>query len=360
MNKIRVMIVEDSRATRRLLEYVIGTDARLEVVSSVESGEEALHHLSRVAPDVVSMDIHLPGINGYEATRRIMEERPTPIVVVSSCVHSRELDASMRALKAGALAVVEKPVGALHRDYDVLADRLRTQLAIMSQVNVVRQRFNRKNADKPAPKLPNFGRGSALSSCDRAPLQMVGIVASTGGPKALQTILGGLAPEFPLPIALVQHITPSFHDGFVRWLDQVCRLSVVTAEDGQFAEPGRVYVAPPDRHLHVDGLRLRLRNGECVASQKPSGTVLLDSIAGSLGPRALGIVLTGMGDDGAVGLHALRRAGGYTIAEDASTAVVYGMPAAAAGLGAVCEQLPLDEIGPRLTRLVRDFAETTP
>jgi two-component system chemotaxis response regulator CheB len=191
----------------------------------------------------------------------------------------------------------------------------------------------------------------------RADFQMVGIVASTGGPKALQTVLGGLPGDFPLPIVLVQHITAGFHHGFVHWLDQVCRLSVISAEQGCLVEPGRVYVAPPDRHLSVEGIRLHLRDGDMVSTQKPSGTVLLESMARSLKDRALGVVLTGMGDDGAAGLCAVRRAGGYTIAEDESTAVVYGMPAAAAQMGAVCEQLPLDEIGPRLSVLADSLAE---
>lgn len=357
MKKIRVMIVEDSRTTRCWLEHVIGADARLEVVLSVESGEDALRHLHRVAPDVVSMDIHLPGMNGYETTRRIMEEKPTPVVVVSSCVLSEELEHSMNALKAGALAVVEKPAGALHHDFPSPAERLCTQLVIMSQVNVVRQRINRR-ATNGSPTVACHGRTHRNAiPFNHAAWQMIGIVASTGGPRALQTVLGGLPADFPLPIVLVQHITPSFHHGFVHWLDQICRLSVTTAENGCLAEPGRVYVAPPDRHLHVDGLQLHLRNGDWVSTQKPSGTVLLESMARSLQDRALGLVLTGMGDDGAAGLYALRKAGGYTIAEDESTAVVYGMPAAAARLGAACEQLPLDEIGPRLSLLVRDFAE---
>jgi two-component system chemotaxis response regulator CheB len=181
---------------------------------------------------------------------------------------------------------------------------------------------------------------------------MIGIVASTGGPKALQAIFSSLPPSFPVPIVLVQHITPGFHHGFVQWLNDISRLSVVTAEHGQLVESGNVYVAPPDFHLLVNGRQLVLRQDEPISAHQPSGTVLLESMASSLGRNAAGVVLTGMGDDGVDGLLSIRRAGGFTISEDESTAVVYGMPGLAARLGASCEQLPLDEIGPRLLNLI--------
>ena len=355
MSKIRVMIVEDSRVIRQFLEHIISSDPRLEVVSSVENAEDALKSLTHVSPDVISMDIHLPGMSGFEATRRIMEEKPTPIVVVSGSLQSHELRSSMNALKAGALAVVEKPVGTTHDDYEALAERLCTQLAIMSQVKVIRQRFNGRSHS-------NHAAGQRRTAATTAPgrlrsLKMIGIVASTGGPRALQNVLSALPAEFPAPIALVQHITANFHHGFVQWLDQTCPLSVVTAEHRQIAAAGHIYVAPPDYHLHVDGTQLYLSRGEPVSAQRPSGTVLLQSMATSLKDQAMGIVLTGMGDDGADGLLSIRRSGGYTIGEDESTAVVFGMPAAAARLGAVCEQLPLEEIGPRILHLVHDTAE---
>ena len=357
MNKIRVMIVEDSRVIRQFLEYIISSDPRLVVVASVENGEEALRRLAHVSPDVISMDIHLPGMNGFETTRRIMEEKPTPIVVVSGSLQSHELQSSMNALRAGALAVVEKPVGTTHSDYAALAERLCTQLAIMSQVKVIRQRFN--GTMRPCHAQQGRRISTPIIDTHTEPLKMVGIVASTGGPKALQTLFGALPANYPVPIALVQHITANFHHGFVQWLDQVCPLSVVTAENRQIALPGHIYVAPPDYHLEVERTQLFLRRGEPVSAQRPSGTVLLQSMATSLKHHAMGIVLTGMGDDGAEGLLSLRNAGGYTIAEDESTAVVFGMPAVAARIGAVCEQLPLEEIGPRMLHLVHDSLEAS-
>lgn len=353
MNRIRVMIVEDSRVVREFLVFLIERDPRLEVAAAVASAEEALDILERVSPDVISMDIRLPGMNGFEATQLIMTRKPTPIVVVSASVEADDLKISMNALRAGALSVVAKPVGTSHQDYEALAERLCTQLAIMSQVKVVRQRINRglhfgegtSPAAASAPHVPT-------AASRPGPFRMVGLVASTGGPNALAKILGKLPATFPLPIVLVQHITACFLDGFAAWLDSISPLRVQLAQDGERAAPGKIYLPPADRHLKVEpGGRLRLDQGDPVSLQRPSGTVLFQSMANSLRSAALGVLLTGMGEDGAEGLLHLRQQGGYTIAEDESTSVVYGMPAAAVRLRGVCELLPLPEIAPRIVAL---------
>ena len=350
--RIRVMIVEDSRPVREMLEYIIGKDPRLEVAASVGSAEEALRKLDQVSPDVISMDIRLPGMNGFEATQRIMAEKPTPIVVVSASVESEELKISMNALRAGALCVMEKPVSTSHRDYADLAERLCTQLVIMSEVRVIRQRVRRHlgmQATTPAVAAPPPSRMIPPSA---GTFQMLGIVASTGGPNALVKLLTGLGTNVPVPVLLVQHITPSFLKGFVSWLDGISPLPVLEATDGQRPKAGHIYVAPADAHLVVDGSILHLENSPPVCVQRPSGTVLFRSMARSIGSKCLGVLLTGMGEDGAAGLRAVREAGGYTIAEDETTAVVYGMPAAAVNMGAVCESLPLDDIAPRVSQLL--------
>ena len=350
--KIRVMIVEDSRVVREFLEYLIDRDPRLEVAASLDSAEEALRLLHRVSPDVISLDIRLPGMNGFQATQRIMNEKPTPIVVVSASVESEDLKITMNALRAGALSVLEKPVGITQADYESMAYRLCTQLAIMSQVKVVRQ-----HADRGLRFMPGKTVETARPNVEKVVVppggfRMLGIVASTGGPSALRTLLGGLDSEFPLPIALVQHITSSFLDGFVSWLNSVSPLPITTANDGEAPLPGRIYVAPADQHLYVETGRLKLGHAEPVCSQRPSGTILLESVARTFGPQAIGVLLTGMGDDGATGLKAIHDAGGYTIAEHESTAVVYGMPAAAVRMGAAREILPLGAISPRLRQMV--------
>lgn len=343
MKKVRVLIVEDSAVVREFLRHIIGRDPRLEVVASVESAEEALRILERTSPDVISLDIRLPGMNGFEATRRIMAQRPTPIVVVSASVESEDLKITMNALQAGALAVVEKPVGTTQEQYQSLAERLCTQLAIMSQVKVVRQRFQREAPHHEARRNP-----APASDAYR----MLGIAASTGGPNALLELLGGLGRDFPLPILVVQHITPSFLKGFACWLTSVCPFPVELVESTRPPEAGKVYLATADRHLRADRQRIWVDGGDPVCAHRPSGTVLFQSMARNLGAQSVGVLLTGMGEDGAQGLLDLRRAGGYTIAEDESTTVVYGMPAAAATLGAACECLPLPAIAPRVLELV--------
>lgn len=342
MTKIRVMIVEDSAVIRALLKHIIKRDPRLEVAATAESGEQALQILERLSPDVIAMDIRLPGMDGLEATRRIMSRKPIPIVVVAGSVASQARDATtMEALRAGALTVLEKPAGTTHADYETLAERLCTQLAIMSQVKLVRQHAARRH-----------GSGWACVARHRGAYSMLGIVCSTGGPAALVPLLRVLGPDFPLPILMVQHITASFLPGFASWLAGVCPFSVVVVKGGEIPALHTVYLAPPDRHLLLKSGRLYLDSGELECGQRPSGTVLFQSMARRLGGSALGVLLTGMGEDGATGLLEIREAGGYTIAEDQSTAVVYGMPAAAVRLGAVCESLPLHAIAPKVLDLV--------
>jgi two-component system, chemotaxis family, protein-glutamate methylesterase/glutaminase len=342
MKKIRVLIVEDSRVMRDFLRHVIGEDPRLEVAAAVTSGEEALRVLDHVAPDVISMDIRLPGMNGFETTQQIMAERPTPIVVVSASVESEELKVSMKALEAGALAVLEKPAGTRSGGYARFADRLCTQLAIMSEVKVVRRRREIRPGSLP--------QGHRRASGHRD-YRMLGIVSSTGGPNALVQLLNGLGAAFPLPIVLVQHIAASFTEGFALWLDRSCPFSVAIVRGREKAMRGNVYMALRDHHIRIASDYVVADTADPVCGQRPSGTVLFESMANTLGPKSLGALLTGMGDDGAEGLLKIRKSGGYTFAEDESTAVVYGMPAEAVRMGAVCESLPLPAIAPRILEI---------
>lgn len=346
MKKIRVMIVEDSAVVRALLEYSIGRDPRLEVCATAASAEDALEMLPLVSPDVIAMDIRLPAMDGLEATRRIMSNRPIPIVVVAASIESKKWNlTAIEALRAGALTVLEKPVGTTNADYEELAERLCTQLVIMSQVVVVRQHGNGE-PHSPEGLMRRSWSGKANQ------FKALGIVCSTGGPAALIKLLAALGRNFPLPILLVQHMTGSFLPGFATWLAGICPFSVTIVSDGYIPVARALHMAPAERHLRLEDGRLRLGAGDPVSFQRPSGTVLFQSMAGSLGAEALGVLLTGMGDDGASGLLDVRRSGGYTIAEDESTAVVYGMPAAAVRMGAVCESLPLPAIAGRILELV--------
>jgi two-component system chemotaxis response regulator CheB len=344
MKKIRVLVVEDSIVIRQLLEHIIGSDPRLELAGLVGSGEEALKVVNALSPDVISMDIRLPGMNGLEATHRIMAERPTPIVVVANSVESEDLKITVNALNAGALTVLEKPDGPTSANYQALAQRLCTQLVIMSQVKVVRRRGEPKRTSPPPPDWPQ-------PSTRYGDYRMLGIVSSTGGPNALVHLLGALGADFPLPILLVQHIGGHFLEGFASWLQGICPFSVRIVTNREIPEHGSIYVASADHHLCLVAGYLETNTAPPVSLQRPSGSVLFESMAKNLGRKALGVLLTGMGDDGAKGLLKLRESGSYTIAEDATTAVVYGMPAEAVRLGAVCESLPLPLIGRRLREL---------
>jgi two-component system chemotaxis response regulator CheB len=341
MKRLRVLIVEDSATVREFLRYVIGRDPRLEVAAAVETGEEAIRILSKVNPDVISLDIHLPGMNGFETTRRIMSDQPTPIVVVSASA-GLAMDLTMKSLQAGALTVVEKPKGDSRNDYENLADKLCTQLAVMSQVHVVRQRRHARNGVHPRTRPARSRPGT---------YRMLGIASSTGGPDALGKLFRAMDENFPLPILLVQHITPSFLPGFASWLSKICPFKVQIIEERIHPVAGTIYLAAVDRHLVVDEQSVFVNREEPVCAQRPSGTILFRSMAESLGEHALGVLLTGMGEDGAQGLLELRNAGGYTVAEDQSTAIVYGMPRAAMNHGAACESLPLPAIARRITEL---------
>jgi two-component system, chemotaxis family, protein-glutamate methylesterase/glutaminase len=344
MRPIRVLIVEDSAVVREHLRRIISADSRLEVAGMAASGEEALAVIDGVSPDVITMDIRLPGIQGLEATRRIMSYRPTPIVVVSG-VGSEEVSLTMQALKAGALSVVEKPVAATHGDYEAMAGRLCMQLAIMSEVKVVRQRpkaFATLVRDWPASA--NLYR-------------VLGVATSTGGPNALMELLTGLGPRFSLPVVVVQHMAPSFMEGFATWLASVTPMPIELVERRTWLAPGRVFLAPCHHHLVIDGSYAALDDSPPLGSHRPAADMMFSSLARTVGRAGIGVLLTGMGEDGAAGLCEMRAAGAYTIAEDETSAVVYGMPAAAVRIGGVSESLPLSYIARRVRELIGSQAE---
>lgn len=357
--RIRVLVVEDSPVIQQLLSHVIGADPRLEVAGIASSGEQALRMIERSAPDVVSLDIRLPGIDGFEVTSRIMRQNPLPIVVVASDV--RDLDIPMRALQAGALAVVEKPGSMARADYQTVAHHLCTQLVIMSQVKVIRHRITARPARPATGAAPSDGAADgglpeAAVAADGRPrrFRAVGLVASTGGPAALARVLKDLPTGFPLPVFVVQHMGAPFMAGFASWLGTVSPLPVRLGEAGLVPRPGTVYVAPGDRHMLVDGGSIRLSNAPLVCGQRPSGEELFRSMARAYGASGIGVLLTGMGEDGARGLVDMHKVGAYTIAEHASTAVIHSMPGTAVRLGGAVEELPLDRVAGRLLQLTSD------
>ncbi|MEO5968863.1 MAG: chemotaxis-specific protein-glutamate methyltransferase CheB [Bdellovibrionia bacterium] len=365
MKKKRVMIIEDSLVEREFISYIINQDPRLEVVASYSNAEDAISSLNQVSPDVITLDIRLPGMTGLEATLHIMSEKPTPIVVISANVESEELNISMNALRAGALTVIEKPLGFANIHFESRARQICDQIALMSEVIVLRQRSFRDIGFTPSDNfnLDDLKTTRTLKSSNplsKSPIyspkkgqcfEALGVVASTGGPSALVTIFEALPKNFALPIFLVQHITESFLISFANWLEGLCPFSVLFGKDGEIPVKGNIYLAPEDHHLEVRAGKIQLSKSNQVSLQRPSGTVLFNSMAEAYGQNSIGVLLTGMGDDGASGLLNIHKAGGYTIAEDESTAMVYGMPQVAAKLGAVRELLPLPAIAPHIIDL---------
>jgi two-component system chemotaxis response regulator CheB len=266
--------------------------------------------------------------------------------VIVSGIEAHDVNLTMEAFKAGALSVVEKPVAAGHASYDDIAGKLCTQLAIMSEVKVIRQRaVPPKTSDTPSPAWSSI--------LPHEPYRILAIGASTGGPTALLQLLTGLGTKFPLPIAIVQHMTPGFLSGFAGWLSSVTKFPVSVIDKASPLRPGEIHLAPSGSHLVVSGTMVLPDDGAAVGSHRPAANVLFSSVARSMGSSAIGVLLTGMGDDGARGLRELKAAGGFTIAEAESTAIVYGMPAAAVQLNAVCESLPLGDIASRIRELIK-------
>lgn len=334
---VRVLVVEDSPTVRAALTGLLSAEPGIRVVGEAVDGESAVKQAVELRPDVITMDLRMPGMGGLEAIAEIMSRAPARIVVVCSVTDDRFVDLSFRATQAGALELVAKPSGGAN-GMRAWGERVAEAVRLMAEVPVVSR------------KSPRASRPSSV--CAASPVQVVAMVASTGGPPAIASILGGLHANVGVPILIAQHMARGFANGLVRWFSSVSKLPVTLAADGQHPLPGRVYLPPDGHHLLVDRdgtLRLRATNSDLC----PSGDLLLESVAHAWASRAAGIVLTGMGSDGAKGLRAIREVGGTALAQDEASSVVFGMPAAAKALDASLELVPLDQIAPTLLRLTR-------
>lgn len=340
---IRVMVAEDSAVTREYLDHLLSQDPALQVIGTVQNGLEAVEQAQRLRPDVILMDVHMPFMNGYEATRQIMERFPIPIVMVSSNMNQDQVAMTFEALKAGALTVLDKPYGLGHPHRDKTASQLQETVRLMAGVKVVR-RWPKRDRSAPSPTLP----AKAGSN-----IQLIVIGASTGGPTVIVEILGSLPRNFPVPILVVQHIATGFTPGLVKWVGQSTSLQVKLPESGETTQAGTVYVAPPGTQMGITKDRQIYLTKEPTENHFcPSVSYLFESVAKAFGRSAIGILLTGMGQDGAGGLLQLSKAGGVTIAQDEETSVIFGMPGEAIRLGAAQYVLSPRQIAELLRSLV--------
>lgn len=339
-HRLGVLVADDSPVARRLIVQILGRDPRLRVVAEAADGDEAVELATRHRPDVIVMDVVMPSVDGMEATRRIMEVLPTPIVLVSSTHDPTDVNMSFQALQAGALTLVAKPSGPRAGTFEQDAAALAVTVRLMADVKLIR----RRRVARPHRELVAAERGAAARSLGQ-PVEIVAIAASTGGPAALATIFGSLPTSLPVPILVVQHIPPGFDEGLVQWLDSVSPVPVRLARDREPLQDGTILVAPADSHLGVTrGGRVALSCEPPIGSHRPSANHLFGSAAAAYGAGAVGAILTGMGVDGAAGLRLLKNAGGLVLAQDEPTSVVYGMPGRAASMGIVDQILPVERI----------------
>lgn len=329
---IRVVVVDDTSTVRELLVAILQQAEGIQVVGAGTNGEEAVRLVKRLRPDVVTMDVRMPRVDGLEATRRIMGESPTRIVIVTGSLMRAGEDLTFEALRAGALTVIRTPGVS---DLETCDDVIRT-VRLMSEVPVVHRWDQRVRKAEPRPaRKPEPGLARTKMTPPPLPVArddgrgvgIIGVASSTGGPGALATLLRPLAADFPVPILIVQHITPGFATGLAEWLNSETALRVGLAGHGDVPSPGTALIGPDDYHLQVNARGVvELSKEAAYKGLRPSANYLFRSLAWSYGSRAMGVILTGMGDDGVEGLADLHRAGGPTVAQDEASCVVYGMP----------------------------------
>jgi two-component system chemotaxis response regulator CheB len=328
---IRVVVAEDSAVVRAHLVHVLDGDDQLSVVGEAGDGEEAVAMTERQRPDVVVLDIHMPRMDGYQAARAIMERAPAPIVMATASANRSDTRTAFDALEAGALVVVEKPRGPGDPGAQEAARELIRTVRLMAGVKVVRRWPSRTPSAR--------GRDQRRAPC------VIAMAASTGGPAVLAAMLRQMDYELGCPLLLVQHISPGFTEAFTEWLGTSTWRPVKLAQAGELTQPDTVYVAPAEQHMGiVKGGRIVLRPRGAMNGFCPSASHLFGSVADAYGPAAAGVVLTGMGRDGAEGLGRLRKTGAVTIAQDQASSVVFGMPAAAIESGAAELVLSPDRI----------------
>lgn len=341
---INVLIVDDSRVSRELLAHIIESDSELRVMGFAVSGIDALHWLETHTPDVITMDVQMPAIDGFEVTQKIMETNPIPVVVITSAYTSENAEMAFHSMEVGALAILEKPVGFGDKNYHLQAEEIIKAIKTIAGIKLIKKRNLSVRLDSQLPLIPEKYLKNEIKA--------IAIGASLGGPPALAEILSHLPFNFPVPIFIVQHIAAGFIHQFIKWLQERCRLPIHLARHGEKAIAGHVYIAPDKFHMKVEKGDVISLDPSFVNGPQPSVSNLFMSIAHTYGPNAVGIILTGMGRDGAQELLLMKQKGAYTIAQNEESCVMFGMPREAIAIGAAKQVLPLEKIAPALIYLV--------
>lgn len=343
---MNILVVDDSRVVRLLLREVFQQHGYR--VFEAESGEQALEMVQREHVDIITMDVHMPGINGFETTERILEIRGIPIIILSASTSVSSNQAAIRALEAGALAILEKPENPLAENFDSQIDELIRTLRIMREVRVIRRRRRPSTPAQPKRELNEQLRSSVANLQP----QVIIIAASAGGPGVLKDIFSALQTPFPLPIVLIQHIAPGFSDSFIRWLQRYTDMTIQVATNHQSLKPNQVII-PPDGFQLAFSATQNIYLSARTAQQAicPSADITLQSAARTFQQGAIGVQLSGMGRDGAVGIQLLHQVGALTLAQQPNTATIASMPEAAIKTGAVSHVLTPAEIGAMLNKI---------
>lgn len=342
MAGIRVLIVDDSQMVRDILTEILESDPGISVVGTAKNGLQAIELTGSLKPDVVAMDVTMPVMDGLEAIERIMSATPVPILVITDLDHSK---VAFSALSKGALDVYHKSFASPGMAADLIA-----KIKLLSKVKVIRHIMPRGNEPRNEHRVCSQPIERKIS---RKTFQVVAIASSTGGPRALAQIFSEMSAGFPVPILVAQHISDGFVNGLVEWLNSVSSIKVKFAVDGEVLRENHAYFAPPGMHLTVNvSGRVSLVSSTPDDLLHPSCNKLLTSVAKSFGANSAGVILTGMGDDGVEGIRSIREQGGFTLAQDEATSVVFGMPKVAIDKGLIDRVIPLSEIGCVLKQLV--------
>ena len=338
-----MLIADDSLVAREMLATILGSDPGIDVVGQAADGMEAVEMVARLRPDLVTMDIHMPRLDGLRATEQIMAYTPTPILVVSSSVRGQGVGSAFDALALGALEVIKKPEPRDWADLQQIGREVIRKVKVLANVRVITHIGGRReHREAHVTRERHEGEGRSI----------IAIGSSTGGPSALLAVLGRLPKRLAAPILIAQHIADGFVPGLVSWLDAGCAVQVAAALEGTKPEPGVAYLAPTGSNMVVERGTIRFREPEKGQLYIPSADTLFDSVARGYGRRSVAVLLTGMGADGAAGMKRLHDLGAATIAQDEETCTVFGMPKVAIDLGAVDKVLPIEDIAAELVELV--------